>query len=65
MSLRVQSDEAATRKIFTEFIVLLIRCKLYTLLNYRYNFYNDFKRGAIGLEIVHDIMRRERGRTLW
>lgn len=31
-SLRVQSDEAASGKIFTEFIALIVRCKLYTLL---------------------------------
>jgi len=31
-SLRVQSDEAASAKIFIEFIALIIRCKIYTLL---------------------------------
>ena len=30
--MRVQSDEAASGKIFTEFIALIVRCKLYTLL---------------------------------
>jgi hypothetical protein len=31
-SLRVQSDEVANAKIFVEFVALIIRCKLYTLL---------------------------------
>lgn len=31
-SLRVQSDEAAAGKIFTEFIALIVRCRMYTLL---------------------------------
>lgn len=31
-SLRVQSDEAASAKIFTEFIALIIRCRMYTRL---------------------------------
>lgn len=31
-SLRVQSDEAANTKIFIEFVALIIRCKMYTLL---------------------------------
>lgn len=31
-SLRVQSDEAASAKIFTEFIAMIIRCRLYVLL---------------------------------
>ena len=31
-ALRVQSDEAANGKIFVEFIALIIRCKIYTLL---------------------------------
>ncbi|MEG0370076.1 MAG: hypothetical protein RR593_08750 [Hungatella sp.] len=31
-SLRVQSDEAANTKIFAEFIALIIRSKMYTLL---------------------------------
>ncbi len=30
--LRVQSDEAANTKIFVEFVALIIRCKMYTLL---------------------------------
>ncbi|MDD3137594.1 MAG: transposase [Lachnospiraceae bacterium] len=29
-SLRVQSDEAASAKIFTEFIAMIIRCRMYT-----------------------------------
>jgi len=31
-SLRVQSDEAASAKIFIEFIALIVRCKMYTCL---------------------------------
>ena len=31
-SLRVQSDEAATAKIFVEFVALIVRCKMYTML---------------------------------
>lgn len=31
-SLRVQSDEVASAKIFVEFVALIIRCKMYTLL---------------------------------
>lgn len=31
-SLRVQSDEAASAKVFTEFIAMIIRCRLYVLL---------------------------------
>ena len=31
-SLRVQSDEAASTKIFDEFIALIVRCKMYTML---------------------------------
>lgn len=31
-SLRVQSDETANAKIFAEFVALIIRCKMYTLL---------------------------------
>lgn len=31
-SLRVQSDEAAEAKIFTEFVALIVRCRIYTLL---------------------------------
>lgn len=31
-SLRVQSDEAANTKIFAEFVALIIRCKMYTML---------------------------------
>ena len=31
-NLRVQSDEAAAGKIFTEFIALIVRCRMYTLL---------------------------------
>ena len=31
-SLRVQSDEAASAKIFTEFIALIIRCRMYICL---------------------------------
>ena len=31
-SLRVQSDEAASTKIFDEFIALIVRCKMYTAL---------------------------------
>jgi transposase len=31
-SLRVQSDEAAAGKIFTEFIALIVRCRMYTML---------------------------------
>ena len=31
-SLRVQSDEAEAGKIFTEFIALIVRCRMYTLL---------------------------------
>ena len=31
-SLRVQSDEAASAKIFVEFVALIVRCKIYTLL---------------------------------
>jgi transposase len=31
-SLRVQSDEVANAKIFVEFVALIIRCRLYTLL---------------------------------
>ena len=31
-SLRVQSDEAASAKIFVEFVALIVRCKMYTML---------------------------------
>lgn len=31
-SLRVQSDEVASAKIFVEFVALIVRCKMYTLL---------------------------------
>ena len=31
-SLRVQSDETAEAKIFTEFVALIVRCRIYTLL---------------------------------
>lgn len=31
-SLRVQSDEAASAKIFVEFAALIVRCRMYTML---------------------------------
>ena len=31
-SLRVQSDEAASAKIFVEFVALIVRCRMYTML---------------------------------
>ena len=31
-SLRVQSDETASAKIFVEFVALIVRCKMYTML---------------------------------
>ncbi len=31
-SLRVQSDEAVSAKIFVEFVALIVRCKMYTML---------------------------------
>ena len=31
-SLRVQSDETANAKVFAEFVALIIRCRIYTLL---------------------------------